>query len=158
MKKIIILMILFCFDGCVLVGFDRGLSYIKTPQYKFRYSDDLYKLTVISDNNELNITYNGNECGGYYLFGPIIPLIPLWENKDCSANITIGIYKAQKVYVKFNDKMYDPINIESGAYTFPIPIKSTSNGAILIVEKDKQKFEIPFRYQHTFNFSLWPGR
>jgi hypothetical protein len=159
-KKIIILISLPCLNNCVGVGFDMGLHYQETVEYKFKYNDEMYRLSVTSirNNNKLDIIYNGNECGEYFLFGPIVPFIPIWENKDCNKNIIIGIYKAEEVRVKFDNIIYNPIKVQDGAYTFPISIKSLSSGAVLIVKKDGEKFEIPFRYQHTFSFDLFPGR
>lgn len=160
-KKILILFSLVFLNGCVIAGFDKGLHYQKTPEYTLKYEEySFYGLSVIStkSNHSFNMMYSTNVCGGYYLIGPIVPFIPIWENKDCSKNVVIGIREADEVKVKFYNKIYNPTEIKDGAYTFPISIKSLSNGAVLIVKKDVEKFEIPFRYQHTFIFDLWPGR
>ena len=77
-------------------------------------------------------------------------VIDIWEYR-------VGIKNAQLLY---QNKTYNPSKIsDSGYYTFPIPIKSITNTATLVVEKkDGEIFEIPFRYQHTFSFALAPGR
>jgi hypothetical protein len=61
----------------------------------------------------------------------------------------------------YNDAIYKPYETSGNGYyyTFPLPTKSITDVAILIVgQENGQKFEIPFRYKHTFDVNLWPGR
>jgi hypothetical protein len=164
-KKILILVIsLICLSGCTIVGFDKGLNYEKIPEYKFEYnrgSSGYVAITNKKNGNHINIAFRRNSCGEYGLFGPLIfPIIPMWQNHNCLENATIGVYQASHVYIIYNDKVYRPIEVSrTGGYTFPLPIKSITNVATLIVEQENgQKFEIPFRYKHTFDVNLWPGR
>ena len=103
-------------------------------------------------------------CGQYGLIGPLIfPIIPIWENRDCKG-VVINIWEyrigIKNAHIIYHDKIYKPSEISRyGYYTFPLQTKSITDTATLVVEKqDGEKFEIPFRYQHTFSFDLWPGR
>jgi hypothetical protein len=74
----------------------------------------------------------------------------IWEHR-------VGIENA---YILYHNKTHNPSEIsDSGYYTFPLKTKSVKDVATLfVVKKDGQKFEIPFRYKHSFSFDLWPGR
>jgi hypothetical protein len=74
--------------------------------------------------------------------------------------VVIGIGETKKVYIIYQNKVYEPSKIvKGGGYFFSLQIKSITDTATLVVEKkDGEKFEIPFRYKHTFSFDLWPGR
>ncbi len=161
-KKTLILLGLACLSGCTVVGFNKGLNYQqKTSEYKFDYNKNSHWLSITSINgNKLDIMQSTNECGEYFLIGPLIfPIIPMWQNSDCK-DVLIGVSQASKVQIIYHDKVYQPSKIvKGGGYFFPLPIKSINDTATLVVEKtDGGKFEIPFRYQHTFSFDLWPGR
>lgn len=161
-KIISILLGLVCLSGCSVVGFDKGLNYEKTPRYSFDY-DKGTQGTVIADQkngNRVGIRFHRNSCGEYFLVGPLIfPIIPFWQNYDCK-DVVIGASQSDKVQIIYHDKVYEPSKIvRGGGYFFPLPIKSITDTATLVVEtKDGKKFEIPFRYQHTFSFDLVPGR
>jgi len=161
--KILTLLVLAILSGCSAATFDKGLNYEKTSKYKFEYNKGSSGSTAITNQkngNQINIRFHQNSCGSYGLIGPLIfPIIPVWENDDCKG-VVIGVSQASKVRVIYRDKIYEPSKVvRGGGYFFPIPIKSINNTATLVVEKkDGEKFEIPFRYQHTFSFDLWPGR
>ena len=164
-KKALILLGFVCLSGCSIASFEKGLNYEKKSDYKYEYEKTSSYTTTITDQkngNHINVMFRQRSCGQYGLIGPLIfPVIPIWENKDCSEDATLGIGAVKEVHITYHNKIYKP----SGAalngyyYIFPLPIKSITDTAILVVEKkDGQKFEIPFRYQHTFSFDLWPGR
>lgn len=151
-------MCLVVLSGCFGIGFDKGLYYEYEKNSKYRYSYDFQSksLRVESGNGKVNLTVYRGECGDYGMIGIVIPLIPVWSNRDCTQNVAIGISNASSAYIVHHNKVYKPSNISNiKTYTFPIPVKSLSDGAILVIEKDGEKFEIPFRYQHTFSFELW---
>ena len=161
-KKIVIVLGLVFLSGCTIVGFEKGLNYERTPKYKFEYDKGTHNTVVTNRENKKHIAimFGRSSCGDYGLIGPLIfPIIPFWENDDCSENATIGTGASIKnVHMIYQDKIYQPSKVVGG-YTFPIPTKSITNTATLVVEKkDGEIFEIPFRYQHTFGFALFPGR
>jgi hypothetical protein len=163
-RKIIILISLVCLSGCSLVEFGKGLNYERTPKYKFEYEKGSSGTTTITNQqngNYVNIRFRSNSCGLYGLIGPLIfPIIPIWENKDCK-DVVIGASQSDKVHIIYQNKIYEPSKVvRGGGYFFPLPIKSITDTAILVIEdkQDGEKFEIPFRYQHTFSFDLFPGR
>lgn len=165
-KKILILLSIICLNGCSGATFKKGLNYEKASEYSFDYDKGSHATSIINkkNGNHISIAFGkGTSCGFYGLIGPLIfPIIPFWENRDCNKVVfdiweyRIGIKSA---YVIYHDKIYNPSEISSGYYTFPLQTKSIIDKATLVVEKkDGEKFEIPFRYQHTFSFDLWPGR
>jgi len=163
-RKILILLGLVCLSGCSAISFDKGLNYEKVSDYE--YGDEDYSVTIKNKNNEkyINIRFGkGSYCGFYALIGPLIfPIIPIWENQDCS-EVVIDIWEhrvgIKSAYVIYRDEVYNPSEISQGYYTFPLQTKSITDIATLVVEKkDGEIFKIPFRYQHTFSFDLWPGR
>ena len=162
-KKTLILLSLVCLSGCSAIGFDKGLNYEKIPEYKFEYDKGSSGSTIITNQkngNVIGVRFHQNSCGSYGLIGPLIfPIIPIWENDDCK-DVVIGASQANKVQIIYHDKIYEPSKVvRGGGYFFSLPIKSIKDTAILVVEKkDGEKFKIPFRYQHTFSFDLWPGR
>lgn len=163
-KKTLTLLWFVFLSGCSAVTFDKGLNYEKISGYSFNYDKGTQGTSITNqqNGNRISIAFRRHYCGSYGLIGPLIfPVIPIWENKDCSEDATLGIGAVKEVHITYHNKIYKP----SGAalngyyYIFPLPIKSITDTAILVVEKkDGQKFEIPFRYQHTFSFDLWPGR
>ena len=164
-RKIIILISLVFLSGCTIVGFEKGLNYKKTPKYKFEYDGGTQGTSITNQKNgkHISISFGRHHCGSYGLIGPLVfPIIPFWENRDCSENATIGTGASiKKVHMTYHDKIYKPSEISGDGYyyTFPLPIKSITDTATLVVEKqDGEIFEIPFRYQHTFSFALFPGR
>jgi hypothetical protein len=162
-RKILILLGLVCLSGCSAATFDKGLNYEKTPKYKFEYSQSAsgyLGITNQKSGNHISIAFSQNSCGFYGLIGPLIfPIIPIWQNSNCE-DVVIGASQSDKVQIIYHDKVYEPSKVvRGGGYFFPLQIKSITDTAILVVEKkDGEKFEIPFRYQHTFSFDLWPGR
>jgi hypothetical protein len=166
-KKILTLVSLICLSGCSGATFEKGLNYEKTPKYSFDYDKGTHETTIRKNGEEekyINIGFGTVACGYYGLIGPLVfPIIPFWENRDCD-KIDIRIWEhrigIKNTHVIYRDKIYEPSEIsKTGYYTFPLQTKSITDTAILVVEKkDGQKFEIPFRYQHTFSFDLWPGR
>jgi hypothetical protein len=164
MKKIIILMFAIIFlNGCAITGFEKGLNYEKTTGYDFEYDGGSGSITVINKKNGKNVSIafgKGSHCGFYGLVGPLIfPIIPIWENKECD-NVVVLIGITKNTHVIYQNKTYQPSEIsEMGYYTFPLQTKSITETAILVVEKqDREIFEIPFRYQHSFSFAFFPGR
>jgi hypothetical protein len=164
-KKTLILLGLLYLNGCSAIGFDKGLNYKKISDYKFEYNKGSSGYVVITNKkngNHISIAFRQNSCGSYGLIGPLIfPIIPIWENDDCSENATFGIGATKEVRIIYHDKTYKPSKISDDGhyYIFPLSIKSITEIATLVVEKKNgEKFEIPFRYQHTFSFDLWPGR
>ena len=162
-RKIILFLTVICLIGCSAVSFDKGLNYEKTSEYLFEYNKGSSGSTVITNQkngNDIGVRFHQNSCGSYGLIGPLIfPIIPIWQNYDCK-DVVIGVSQANKVQIIYHDKTYEPSKVvRGGGYFFPIPIKSITDTATLIVEKkDGEIFKIPFRYQHTFSFDLWPGR
>ncbi len=162
-KKVIILISLICLNGCAIAGFEKGLNYEKTPQYKFEFDGGTLYTSIKNqkNGNRIAIMFGGGSCGFYGLIGPLIfPIIPIWENRDCKeVNVGTGA-SIKNVHMVYQDRIYEPSEISSGGYyTFPLTIKSITDTATLVVEKkDGEIFEIPFRYQHTFSFALFPGR
>jgi len=161
-KKTLILLGFVCLSGCTIVGFDKGLNYEKTPVYSFDYDKGTQYASVTNqkNGNRIGIAFSQNSCGEYFLVGPLIfPIIPFWQNHDCK-DVVIGVSQANKVQIIYHDKLYESSKVvRGGGYFFPLPIKSITDTATLVIEKkDGEKFEIPFRYQHTFSFDLWPGR
>ena len=164
-KKVLILLGLICLGGCTIVSFDKGLNYKKTTDYKFEYEKGpSYTATITNkiNGNQINVMFRQRSCGQYGLIGPLIfPIIPIWKNKDCLEDVTIGIGATKNIYIVYENKVYHPSGTDLNGYyyIFPIPIKSITDTATLVVEKkDGEKFKIPFRYQHTFNLDLWPSR
>ena len=160
-KKIVIVLGLVFLSGCTIVGFDKGLNYERTPKYKFEYRDTSYTVITNQKNGKhAAIAFRSNSCGEYGLIGPLIfPIIPIWHNDDCK-DVVIGASQSDKVHIIYQNKIYEPSKVvRGGGYFFPLPIKSITDTATLVVEKkDGEIFEIPFRYQHTFSFALFPGR
>ena len=161
-KKALILLSLVCLSGCTIVGFDKGLNYEKTPTYSFDYDKGTQSTSITSkeNGNHISIRFHRNSCGEYFLVGPLIfPIIPMWQNHDCK-DVVIGVSQANKVQIIYRDRVYEPSEVvRGGGYFFPLQIKSITDTATLVVEdKNGEKFEIPFRYQHTFSFDLFPGR
>lgn len=164
MRKIMIFLILFLFEGCVYVGFGKGVRHI--DPIPFDYDERTGEVTFSSSNSLKNekiwVSFFQVSCGSYGLFGILVPIIPLWENFDCK-NLKIRVSSADRVFVDYQGKLFNPIAFDPKyqTYTFPIPVKSLADGATLIIEKKNEssgkieKFEIPFRYQHTFSFELW---
>lgn len=162
-KKIVILIASLIFmNGCSGAVFEKGLNYERTPKYKFEYDDGSHMTTITNqkNGNRIGVGFGRDSCGDYGLIGPLIfPIIPIWENRDCK-DVIIGTSPANKVQIIYQNKVYEPSKVvRGGGYFFPIPTKSITDTAILVVEKtDGEKFEIPFKYQHTFSFALFPGR
>ena len=158
-KKIIILFGLIWLSGCSMVIFEKGAHYNQSVKFESYKKNGNAALRI---NNVVHIEFSSHQCGYYGLIGPLIfPIIPIWENYECD-NLNIGVSGASKVYLKYNSKIYTYIRFDPKSYfeyTFPLQTKSIIDTAILVVEKeDGEKFEIPFRYQHSFRFDLWPGR
>lgn len=163
-KKPLILFGLICLSGCSIASFEKGLNYEKIPNYKYEYEKHGSSTTTITNQkngNEITVMFGkGSSCGRYGLIGPLIfPIIPIWHNEDCN-KVVIGMGAIKEVHIIYRDKIYEPTKVsETGYYTFPLQTKSITDMATVVVEKkDGEKFEIPFRYQHTFSFDLWPGR
>ena len=140
----------------------KGLNYEKTSEYSFEYDKGTHDTTVTNkkNGNRISIGFGTVACGYYGLIGPLVfPIIPFWENRECNEAV-IDISPSKNVYVIFHDKIYEAFKVsKTGYYTFSLQTKSITDTAILVVEKkDGEKFEIPFRYQHTFSFDLVPGR
>jgi len=160
-KILVVLKCMTLLCGCVAVGFEKGVRHVDSV--KFNY-DNITREIIFknSENKKVWISFFQGFCGRYYLFGIIVPIIPLWENFNCK-NLEIRISSADRVFVDYQGKIFNSIAFDSkyDNYIFPIPVKSLSDGAILIIEKKNkssgeiEKFEIPFRYQHTFSFELW---
>ena len=161
-KIISILISLIWLSGCSGATFERGLNYEKTPGYSFDYDKGTHGTSITNqrNGNHIGVAFNRNSCGFYGLIGPLFfPIIPFWQNDDCK-DIIIGVSQSTSVHIAYHGQIYNPSKVvRGGGYFFSIPIKSITDTAILVVEKkDGEKFEIPFRYQHTFSFDLWPGR
>ena len=167
-KKIVIVLGLVFLSGCTIVGFEKGLNYVETPKYGFKHNDDTHNTIITNKKNgvHIGIAFGKVACGYYGLIGPLIfPIIPFWENKNCD-KVAISIWEnrvgIKNAYVNYNNKIYKPSEISGSYNVFPLPIesiKSITDTATLVVEKkDGEIFEIPFRYQHTFSFALFPGR
>lgn len=161
-KEILTVISLILLSGCSGATFEKGLNYEKTSKYSFKHDKGTHDTTVTNNKNgnQISIGFGTVACGYYGLIGPLVfPIIPFWENRECNEAV-IDIGSTKNVYVIYRDKIYEPSEIsKTGYYTFPLQTKSITDTAILVVEKkDGQKFEIPFRYQHTFSFDLWPGR
>lgn len=155
-------MILICLSGCSGVTFEKGLNYEKTSKYSFEYDNGTHDTTVMNkkNGNRISIGFGTLACGYYGLIGPLVfPIIPFWENRECK-EVVIDIGPTKNVCVIYRNKIYKPAKVSrTGYYTFPLQTKSITDTATLVVEKqDGEKFEIPFRYQHTFSFDLVPGR
>ncbi|NBV07283.1 MAG: hypothetical protein EBS06_08655 [Proteobacteria bacterium] len=158
-KKALILLGLIYLSGCTIVGFDKGTHYDQSTNFK-RYKKN--GNAALKIDKLVHVEFSSRQCGSYGLVGPLIfPIIPIWRNYDCES-LDVGVSGASKVYLKHNSKIYVSTRFDPKSYfeyTFPISAKSLSDGAMLVVEKkDGEKFEIPFRYQHTFSFDLFPGR
>lgn len=154
MKRIIILMNLALLGGCLSAGFDKGAHPDESLSFK-RHS--VNQNVALEINDSLGLEFSSHQCGYYGLAGVIIPIIPNWKNYDCN-DFNVSIRKASHVYLKHGDKIYSHSRFNPKSYfnyTFPIPVKSLADGATLIIEKDGENFEIPFRYQHKFRFILW---
>ena len=160
-QKILIILGLICLDGCAIASFTKGLNYKKILDKKYEYNNvSSGDVRIINKKNgdNVNVRIHENACGGYGLIGPFIfPIIPFWQNIDCK-DIVIGVSQGTKIQVIFHDKIYEPSKIvRGGGYFFPLPIKSIADTATLVItEKDIEIFRIPFRYQHSFNFVLFP--
>jgi hypothetical protein len=153
-KAVSILISVFALSGCLTVGFNKGAHPDGSLKFKKRINNQNIVLEV---NDSLDIEFSSHQCGYYGLAGVIIPVIPHWQNHDCS-DFDIGVRKSSNVYLKHGDKIYTYSRFDPRSYytyTFPVPVKSLSDGAILVIEKDGERFEIPFRYQHSFSFQLW---
>jgi hypothetical protein len=160
--KILTLLVLAILSGCSAVTFDKGLNYEKISGYSFNYDKGTQGTSITNqqNGNRISIAFRRHYCGSYGLIGPLIfPIVPIWQKLDCK-DVVIGIGDTENVYIIYHNQIYNPSKIsKTGYYTFPLQTKSITDTAILVVEKkDGQKFEIPFRYQHTFSFDLWPGR
>lgn len=161
-KKIITVLIAVSLNACAGATFEKGLNYEKNSKYRFKYDKGTHDTTVINkkNRNRISIGFGTVACGYYGLIGPLVfPIIPFWENRKCNETV-IDIGPTKNTYIIYQNKIYQPSEIsETGYYTFPLQTKSITDTAILVVEKkDGEKFEIPFRYQHTFSFDLVPGR
>ena len=161
-KAILILTTLTWLSGCSGATFERGLNYEKTSEYSFDYDKGTHDTAVTNNKNgsRISIGFGTVACGYYGLIGPLVfPIIPFWENRECN-DAVVDIGPTKNAYVIYHNKIYNPSEIsKTGYYTFPLQTKSITDTAILIVEKkDGEIFKIPFRYQHTFSFDLWPGR
>ena len=164
-KRTLILLALFCLDGCSIASFEKGLNYKKNSDYKYEIDDGSATIKNKENGKYINTRFGrGSYCGRYGIIGPLIfPIIPIWQRQDCG-NVVINIWEhsvgIKNAYIIYHNKIYNPSKIsKTGYYTFPLQTKSISDTATLVVEKkDGEKFEIPFRYQHTFSFDLWPGR
>ena len=158
-RKVLVLLGVIFLSGCTIIGFDKGAYYDQSVNFK-RYKKN--GNAALEIDKLLRVEFSSHQCGSYGLIGPLIfPIIPIWENRNCD-NLDVGVSGASNVYLKHNAKLYTSIRFDPGSYfeyTFPVPTKSLFDGAILVIEdKNGQKFEIPFRYQHTFSFFLWPDR
>lgn len=154
-RKIIVLTSLVFLESCLFVGFNKGANYEKSVKFKSYNRNGNMVLKII--DNSVHAGFSNLQCGGYGLFGVIIPIIPYWGNDKCE-DLNVLVTNASNVYIKYNNKVYNYSEFNprsSYNYKFPIPVKSLSSGAILVIEKDGEKFEIPFRYKHTFSFQLW---
>ena len=161
-KKTLILLGLVCLSGCAIASLENRLNYERTLGYSFKYDKGTHDISVTNQKNGKRISIKfgkGSSCGQYGLIGPLIfPIIPIWENRNCG-DVVILIGATKNAHVIYHDKIYKPSEISNGYYTFPLQTKSITDTATLVIEeKDGEKFEIPFRYQHTFSFDLWPGR
>jgi hypothetical protein len=95
-NEILILIIgLTCLSGRTIVSFSRGLNYEEIPDYKFEYEKGSSQTVTITNRkigHDVIIMFRYNSCGEYGLFGPLVfPIIPMWQNHDCSENATIGV-------------------------------------------------------------------
>ena len=161
-KKILTIISLICLSSCSGATFEKGLNYEKIPGYSFKHDKGTHDTTITNEKNgnRISIGFGTVACGYYGLVGPLVfPIIPFWENRECNEAV-IDIGSTKNAHVIYRDKIYEPSKIsKTGYYTFLLQIKSITDTAILVVEKnDGEKFEIPFRYQHTFSFDLVPGR
>jgi hypothetical protein len=161
-KIIFVLVVLTMINGCSAVTFDKGLNYEKIPGYSFNYDKGTQGTSIANqkNGNRIGVRFHRHYCGSYGLIGPLIfPIIPIWQNYDCK-DVVIGVSQANKVQIIYHDKIYEPSKVvRGGGYFFPLPIKSITDTATLVIEKtDGETFKIPFRYQHTFSFDLVPGR
>lgn len=155
MKKITILISLFVLSGCVSADLERGIRHIEPTN--FNYDERARQMTIrLINNDQIYLRFFQRTCGGYGLVGIVVPIIPVWDNIDCK-NFEVEVSVADQVLVTYQNKIYKPTSFDPKYrnYTFPLDTKSLSDGATLIIEKNGQKFEIPFRYQHTFSFQLW---
>lgn len=155
MKKIFLLITL-CFTlfGCDSIEFQKGVHHEKNTEHK--YNKKTNEITIDNINGNIYVEFYHGLCGNYGLVGFIIPIIPSWDNFDCSS-LKIRVSSADSVQVKIDDNVVEAeyYDLVYKKYTFPIPTKSLSKGATLIIEKDNKIYKIPFRYQHTFNFEIW---
>lgn len=161
-KKILTLISFVWLSGCSGTTFEKGLNYEKIPGYSFKHDKGTHDTTITNEKNgnRISIGFGTVACGYYGLIGPLIfPIIPFWENHKCD-DAVIDIGPTKNAYVIYRDKIYEPSEIsKTGYYTFPLQTKSITDTATLVVEKqDGEIFKIPFRYQHSFSFDLWPGR
>jgi len=166
-RKILILSTLVALSGCSAITFNKGLNYRKTSGYRFDDDGSSYGVTIRKNKklgSYINIGFGRVACGYYGLVGPLVfPIIPIWQNRDCD-KISINIWESRvgikNARILYQNNTYNASEISpSGYYNFPLQTKSITDTAILVVEKkDGEKFEIPFRYQHTFSFDLVPGR
>jgi hypothetical protein len=155
-KNLIILMSFIYLSGCVYVGFDKGPYHNKSVKFdqSKRNGNIVFRI-----NKSIEVSFQNFQCGYYGLLGIfIVPFIPYWKNTDCNDLIVeaSGLNNSN-IYLNHKDYTYSPYktNPKLYYYTFPVPVKSLSDGAILVIEKDGERFEIPFRYQHSFSFQLW---
>jgi hypothetical protein len=148
-------MSLFCLSGCVFIGFNKGPYHDKSVKF------DQYTINgniVFKINESIEVSFQNFQCGYYGLLGVfIVPFIPYWANSDCSNLIVMANKSIDHIYIRHNDYIYSPKNPSSKFYyyKFPIPTNSLSEGAILVAEQDEEIFEIPFRYQHSFELQWW---
>lgn len=160
-KNLLILISLAWLNGCSGATFEKGLNYEKTKEYSFEYDKGTHDTNIFNkkNGNRISIGFGTVACGYYGLIGPLIfPIIPFWENRECNEAV-IDIGSTNNAYIIYHGKIYEPSKVsKTGYYTFPLLTKSITDTATLVVEKDGEIFEIPFKYQHTFSFDLWPGR
>ena len=164
-KKIVILIVSLIFmNGCSGAVFEKGLNYKETLNYQYDDNDNSTTIINKKSGKYVNIGFGTVACGYYGLIGPLIfPIIPIWENRNCKEVVIdiweyrVGIKNAQILY---QNKAYNPSKIsDSNYYTFPLPIKSITDTATLVIEDTSGEiFKISFKYQHTFSFALFPGR
>jgi hypothetical protein len=150
-------------SGCTIIGFEKGLNYEEMLEYKYSKGSGLTTIFNKKNGKHITIGLGAVDCEFYGLVGPLIfPVIPIWENKNCD-KVGIGIWEhkigIKNVHLLYQNKIYQSQTSNSNFYTFPLQTKSINETAILVVEKqDGEKFEIPFRYQHSFSFAFFPGR
>ena len=155
LKIISLVLVIISLNACDAIEFKKGAHHIEP--IKYRYDKKTQEIIInTSKNNNIYLEFFSRMCGAYGLWGVIIPIVPYWETQDCS-RFKVSISAVDKIEINHHGVVYKDYEFDSKYqnYTFPINTKSLSDGAVLIIEKDGETFEIPFRYQHTFDFELW---